>query len=30
LTGTERAVLSPMEKEIARTTWPQKQQENIL
>jgi hypothetical protein len=29
LTGTERALLSPSEQEIARKSWPQKQQENI-
>jgi hypothetical protein len=29
LTGTERALLSPSEQEIAKRSWPQKQQENI-
>jgi hypothetical protein len=29
LTRTETALLSPSEQEIAKRTWPQKQQENI-
>jgi hypothetical protein len=29
LTGTERALLSPSEQEIAKKSWLQKQQENI-